>query len=78
MEELDEIDEEIKAFLSAEKIYMSEILKQIISNGTNDQRSCKSRKPFSIVSEEDIQNTVNKVYKLSEVFYAVRNISHKY
>ncbi|XP_011499234.1 PREDICTED: neprilysin-1 [Ceratosolen solmsi marchali] len=74
MEEVDEINEEIKAFLSAEKIYMTEVFKQVISNGTTDQRSCKSRKPFSIISEEDIQNTVNEVYKLSEVFYTLSNL----
>ncbi|XP_001605702.1 endothelin-converting enzyme homolog isoform X1 [Nasonia vitripennis] len=66
-------DEDTKIFSSAEKVYMSEVLKQIISNGTTDQRSCKSRGPFSIVPEDEIQDTVDRVYKLSGVFYALAN-----
>lgn len=68
----EEEDDYAQIFSSAEKVYMSEVMKQIISNGTNDQRSCKSRGPFSIVPEDEIEDAVNRVYKLSGVFYGVR------
>ena len=54
---------------------MSEVLKQIISNGTNDARSCKSRAPFSIVPEDVIRDAVNSVYNLSGVFYEVSGLN---
>ncbi|XP_058792667.1 endothelin-converting enzyme homolog isoform X2 [Phymastichus coffea] len=56
-------------FLSVERNYMTEVLKQIISNGTTDQASCKTREPFSIVPEADLQETANKVFQLSHQLY---------
>lgn len=69
----DEPDEMTKNFSTAEKVYMAEVLKQIISNGTTDEATCKSRGPFSIVPEAEIQDAVDSVFELSGVFYAVRN-----
>lgn len=70
----DDDDEELEdepSFSLSERNYMAEVLKQIISNGTTDQATCKTRKPFSIVPESDIDETTKSVFQLSGVFYAV-------
>lgn len=58
-------EEEEDHFSSLEKIYMSEVMKQMISNGTTDSRICKSRGPFSLVSETEIEDVVDKVFTLN-------------
>ncbi|XP_014217633.1 neprilysin-11-like [Copidosoma floridanum] len=68
---VDEVDEESANFSLAEKIYMSEIMKQMISNGTTDEPSCKSRGPFMLVPEEEIDQTVDKLFDLSGQFYVI-------
>ena len=50
---------------------MAEVLKQIISNGTTDAPSCKSRGEFSAVPQTEIDEVVDRVFNLSGVFYNV-------
>lgn len=58
-------------FSSVEKIYMTEVIKQMISNGTTDSRSCKSRGPFSLVSETDIDDAVDRIFTISAKLWSV-------
>ncbi|XP_014225876.1 neprilysin-1-like [Trichogramma pretiosum] len=58
-----------EAFSASEKLYMAEVLKQIISNGTSESATCKTRHEFDIVPEAEITDLVDRVFNLSGVFY---------
>lgn len=64
-------DEEEDRFSTVEKTYMSEVIKQMISNGTTDSASCKSRGPFSLVPETDVESAANQVFTISGKLWSV-------
>lgn len=64
-------DEPSRNFSSTERAYITEVMKQLISNGTTDQPSCKTRAPFVLKPEKDIIETADKIFELSMEFHQV-------
>ncbi|KAJ8680969.1 hypothetical protein QAD02_016756 [Eretmocerus hayati] len=53
---------------AADRTFMIEVMKQLISNGTTDQPVCTSRGAFTIVPESDIEDSVDTILNLSKKF----------
>ncbi|XP_051153405.1 endothelin-converting enzyme homolog isoform X2 [Leptopilina boulardi] len=56
-----------------EKNYMIDAIKEVISNGTVEYRTCKSKTVSSFAREDEISIVVNHIYDLGEVFYKLKN-----
>ncbi|XP_024945787.1 neprilysin-1 isoform X2 [Cephus cinctus] len=67
MRKVEEVPEGAEEGLSSpEKIYMYEVMKDVISNGTSKSCSVNTMKN---ISDEELRQTVDNIYKLSEIVY---------
>ncbi|XP_029037106.2 endothelin-converting enzyme homolog [Osmia bicornis bicornis] len=70
----DEIEDELTSELkSAELKYMTEIIKQVVNNGTLD--AC-SMNQSSFPEEEDLEEVVETLYELSSTFYYLSRLEN--
>ncbi|XP_043461753.1 endothelin-converting enzyme homolog isoform X2 [Leptopilina heterotoma] len=70
------LEDELKleqASATIEKNYMIDAIKEVISNGTVEYRSCKSKTLSSFARESEVNIVVNHIYDLGEVLYKLRN-----
>lgn len=74
LRKLDDIEDEsmLSENEDAQLNYMKEVIKHVISNGT--ATACMSEDEF-VVPEELIDEVVEMLYDISNIFYQVRNIS---
>ena len=69
----EDMNEEEISSASIERNYMTDVIKEIISNGTVEYKTCKSKKSSSFSREEEVHIAVNNIFKFSGLFYSVRN-----
>ena len=67
-------DEEEIVSASIERNYMIDVIKEVLSNGTVEYRSCKFKKSSSFSREQEVNTVVDEIYELSGVFYHVSNL----
>lgn len=72
------LEDELKleqASATIEKNYMIDAIKEVISNGTVEYRSCKSKTLSSFARESEVNIVVNHIYDLGEALYKVNKFS---
>lgn len=59
------------ASASVEKSYMIDAIKEVISNGTVEYKTCKLKQMSSFARESEVNVVVDNIYDLNGIFYQV-------
>lgn len=61
------------ASASVEKSYMIDAIKEVISNGTVEYKTCKLKQMSSFARESEVNVVVDNIYDLNGIFYQLKN-----